>query len=392
MWGIILFAVAFLLRAGFIFLYPRHDFLSPRVYTADGDSYQGYAMSLLEKGEYQFNGLPARRLPGYPLFLYAIYRIFTPSPVTVRFFQAFLGALSCFILFRITCYLAGSVAGWIAYIISAFYYPLIQLSGYIMPEVLFISLFLSFVYFLYRWHATSLRIYLILTGILLGISALSKEPAILLILFVPFWIAYYSRKEKAKNLLIFIASLTLTLAPWGLRNFLVLHSFVPFTLSAGHTLYLGNNPSSTGGRGGDWKLGEDTRYPEDIPPLFTLQADKELKKRAIKFIRENPGRFLQLTGRRIINMWRPFFSESSRASKLVSGISYILLMVFGLWGIILSRKRWKKYSPLYFYLVSNFLLYVFTIGTIRYRYPLIPVIIIFASFPLSHLSKRIYER
>ncbi|NOZ64460.1 MAG: phospholipid carrier-dependent glycosyltransferase, partial [Caldiserica bacterium] len=162
-WGIFLFVIAFLLRAGFIALYPRHNFLSPRIYTADGDSYHGYAVSLLEKGEYQFNGLPARRLPGYPLFLAAIYKIFTPSPVTIRFFQALLGALSCFILFRITRSLFGLTAGWIAYIVSAFYYPLIQLSGYIMPEMFFIFLFLSFLYFLYRWHDTASPFYLIAT-------------------------------------------------------------------------------------------------------------------------------------------------------------------------------------------------------------------------------------
>ncbi|NOZ64835.1 MAG: hypothetical protein GXO71_07960, partial [Caldiserica bacterium] len=321
-----------------------------------------------------------------------IYKIFTPSPVTIRFFQALLGALSCFILFKIARSLFGLTAGWVAYGISAFYYPFIQLSGYIMPEMFFIFLFLSFLYFLYRWHDTASPFYLIATGILLGVSALTKEPAILLILFIPFWIAYYSKGAKVKNILIFLISLFLVFTPWVLRNFLVLHSFVPFTLSSGHTLYLGNNPSSTGGRGGDWKLGEDTRYPEDIPPLFSLEADKELKKRAIKFIRENPGRFLQLTGRRIINMWRPYYSDSSRASKLVSGISYLLLMSFGLWGIILSHKEWKKYSPLYFYLIANFFLYAFTISTIRYRYPLIPIIIIFASLPLSYLSKRVYER
>ena len=176
------------------------------------------------------------------------------------------------------------------------------------------------------------------------------------------------------------------------KNFLIFHSFIPFTLSSGHTLYLGNNPFSTGGSGGDWRLVRDTRYPGDIPPLFTPQADKELRRRAIKFIKENPKKFLYLTGRRIINMWRPYFSESSKASKLVGGISYIFLMSFALWGIILSREKWRDCFPLYFYLGANFCIYAFTVSTIRYRYPLIPIFIIFASFSIVCLVKKKYGK
>lgn len=63
--------------------------------------------------------------PLYPYFLAALYKVSGPSPGAARLVQALLGAISCWLIFRLGERFFGRRAGWISWGIAAAYGPLI---------------------------------------------------------------------------------------------------------------------------------------------------------------------------------------------------------------------------------------------------------------------------
>lgn len=386
----IIFIAALILRILFIFTYPRYNLLASRIYTGDGPSYDGYALSIMEGRGYVYQNLVARRPPLYPVFLAGVYSLFGHSPVSVRFLQAMLGALSCLLVYLIGKEAFGFWVGIVSGSIMTFYYPQIQLCGYVMPEPLYIVLVLTSLWFLIRFYNQRFPLYLLASGLFMGLSALTREISLALTGSVALWLCIYEEKgRKVLSPLIFILASVMIIVPWTWRNYLHFGKFVPLTVSAGHTLYLGNNPTATGGKGGDWKLGEDSSFPSDVDSLFTLQTDEELKARAWGYIRNNPGRFFQLSFKKFINMWRPFYSNSSSVSKGVSFLSYIPIMAFAIWGIYLTLPQWRLSLLFYLFIFTFVIVHMLTISTIRYRYPAMPMLVLLAGVGIVRTWERL---
>lgn len=151
-----------------------------------------------------------------------------------------------------------------------------------------------------------------------------------------------------------VTGLLLTVAPWVMRNALVLGSPVLMTTHGGYTLLLANNPSfyqheveqpwGTIWRGApfdEWSAGL-LQELEQQQIRGEVAIDRWQQEQAREFIRQNPGRFARACLHRLLMFWNvvPASPSGEPLPRLVRwglGAGYSLwwlLAVIGFWRVI----------------------------------------------------------
>jgi hypothetical protein len=154
-----------------------------------------------------------------------------------------------------------------------------------------------------------------------------------------------------------------------------------------------------------WSLGHPATSQEEFLRYASLGEVEYMNRAlndAVAFIRENPEKFLWLSLQRIEHFWFNEFSGKDESKKKlglsfsIAGIAqiiYILPVPFMLWGIVLALQRKIGVAPLIFFILSIPAVYYVThAGLTRYRYPVEPMIILFASFGFSSLFLMVRRR
>lgn len=387
---VILFLIALTLRLsflGFWYFSGQGDRVS-----SDGRGYYELAKNVREGSGFQLQGEPSlRRPPLYPLMV-SLLTVFFPFPFIVQLGQVFLGAANCVLLYLLGRRLFDERVGLLAGGILAVDYLSIRQTASIMPETLFIFFLLTSFYFLYGIREREGPAPAVWSGLFAGLSLLTRDVLILYFPLAFLWLIFWKKEgtRNFKNAFAFAAALFLTVTPWILRNSLLAGRLTPITVGAGASFYLANNPMVTGGgTGGDWELGRETYFwdPREakdlpLPQLYTHEAEEALFQKGFKFIQEEPGQFFSLMGKKILNMWQPYQADSPRLAQAAQAASYLPVMILGLAGIFLNLKRWREFLPIFGLFAYIFLLHAVLIAHIRYRYPVMPFLMIFAAFGL----------
>ena len=353
-----------------------------------GDSDQLYqiAESLTEGKGFELQGAPtSRRGPLYPLFIAAWLKLgFYPAGLELS--QALLGALSCVLLFLIAKHLFRTSVGLLAAFLFSFDYLLVKQTIYILPETLFIFFILVSFYFLFKSENDKRLLTPLASGLFAGAAVLTKET---LSLYFPLVVLCFFMEKKGwrraiLKSLIFLAAFTSVLAPWLVRNKQVHRDGIFLTINAGNVLYLGNNPQVVQRiHGGDWINEDDTQYPKgdpDLPPLLSLEADRYLRGKALDYIYRHPGIFIRNMGIKALRLWFPYYSKAQFFSKRIMAVSYLLVIPCSIFGLALTRNRWREFLPIYLLVVYVTFIHSVTIPGIRYRYPVMPFLMIFAAY------------
>jgi 4-amino-4-deoxy-L-arabinose transferase-like glycosyltransferase len=350
---------------------------------SDADIYREIAQNLEEGRGFQMDGEPtARRPPLYPLWI-ALFLKGRCYPLGVRLGDAVLGAMSCLFVFGIARELFGRRAGFFAALFFAVDYISIRQIVSLLSETLFVFLLLASFYLLVLGRRRQKISFFFWAGVFGGLALLTRE---VLLFYYPFLIAWllFETGAPCRQSLVRAGFMTLGLivaaGPWVLRNSLVFHRPTLITLSAGLTFYVANNPTSSGGRtGGDWEIGKDTVLPTNVrSKLWTAGAENEFFRMGIDFIKRSPRRFFELMGKKIVNTWRPYQTDSPWAIRWVTGLPYILIMILSFCGIFLNFRQWREFMPFFILIAYVFLLHAVLIGEIRYRYPVMPFFMVFA--------------
>jgi hypothetical protein len=313
--------------------------------------------------------------------------------IITRVFQSLLLILQAILLYKISIKIfADKLSAFLTFIVVLFYPYFIYYQGLLLSETLFnTSLIISF-YFIYSWYEKGFKIdrNFILSNIFLIISIYIKAT---LSFLVPVLLAsfYFINKYNIKyTLKIFLYSFIiyiLSMSFWWVRNYSIFDEFVAFTNTSAYNLYLGNNPYNRYG-GCDWGSDVDKKVVKRISKIPSeVQKNKEYKKEAIEFIKENPYRFIQLA---FLKLQR-FYSIVPNADgfnggyyKWISIFSYGIIFILFLFSVLYHMKEYKKLSAIYILFVYFTLIHMLVIASLRYRLPLEPFMILL-SMPL--LSK-----
>lgn len=138
-------------------------------------------------------------------------------------------------------------------------------------------------------------------GLTMGLAALTTARVLVL---VPPLVWYMYRRRPAVpraratvGVVLFVAALALTTAPWAARNYACFDRFIPFTSNSGINFYMGFYEGADGG------FKPKTAFP---PPANTWdRTDNAAFYRAgWQYIQDNPGRAAYLMLRKLYLMWR----------------------------------------------------------------------------------------
>ena len=180
------------------------------------------------------------------------------------------------------------------------------------------------------------------------------------------------------------------MSPWWAHQYFKFDTFIRLNLGDGVVLYGGNNPLNKSGGGiiGVDVLESDGDFLGISNPVDRNKAQKD---EAIEYIISNPGHFLKMAGVKFLRFWRlwPYANEYQQWYIVVASIlSYgsILIMSIG-FALRNSKKYFRETLPIFALFGYLTLVHMVTIGSIRYRFPLEPFLIIFASYFLTDVLK-----
>jgi len=336
-------------------------------------------------------GVPSmRRVPLYPLLL-ALFLKMGMFPVGVQVFQCVLGALTCGLVYGISrqCGFSRTVS-FFAFLMMGADYLTAKQCVYILPETFYIFWVVLSFYFLFRAVNTERGSDYFLAALAAGLSVLTKES---LSLFYPalsgcLILGRFKSAIRWKCAIFFLGIYVLVLSPWVTRNVLLFKRPVFLTQSAGLTVYLGNNPTVKPQLfGGEWRAGEETQYPDEETTLVSSvygETDKHYLQLATNFVKEEPIFFIKNSLIKFVRFWYPFYSEAPLVLKIYAGLFNTVIYLFALAGLLWVGWR----SPLFYaypLIAYLSLIHAITIPTIRYRYVLMPFLMILAAFALQKI-------
>lgn len=265
----------------------------------------------------------------------------------------------------------------LAAIAAAFYPPLVFFALVGLSETLFIALVLGAFLCWYKGQfigAAALAVLAILTRPVFDLAAL------LLVVWFAIVIHRMSGAATARQLAVYVAIYCALMAPWWLHNVNAYGSFVRLTPGFGTVLFAGNNPSNVSGGG---IVGEDYDTTPFNAIADPVARDRALRDAALRHIAENPVRFVELAALKFARMWRPWPRHEGYSGTLPVVLSLVSFVpVAGLSLIYLafwSRRDLVRISPILLLIFYFTAVHMVLVGTIRYRLPLEPFLIIFAS-------------
>ena len=350
--------------------------------------------------------------PLYPYFLGVVYALFGRDLLIVRVVQALIGSASCVLMGLAGARLFSRHVGLAVGLALALWAPAIFFDALLQKSVLdmfFMCLALWLVAGVDRagkgrWLAL---------GMTMGALALTRENALLLVAVIAIAAVLRQPTQNVRRTSVerhltqlapFVAGLAIVLLPVMARNYSIDGGLYLTTSQFGSNFYIGNNPNADGtyasirfGRGSpEFERLDATEVAQEAVgrTLSPAEVSNFWTERAIGFITSQPGQWLKLTGRKILLLFnraemidtesQESHAEFSTGLWLLGWIGHFgLLVPLAVFGMIATwpdrRRLWLVYALLVTYAASVVLFFVFA----RYRYPLVPFLLLFACAPFD---------
>jgi tetratricopeptide (TPR) repeat protein len=398
MYALIIFLVAFAVRLLHVWQLKSTPFFDTLL--GDANGYDQWAQRLA--GGDWIGSEVFYQAPLYPYFLGVIYTIFGRDLLIVRVIQALIGSASCVLLARTAERLFSKTAGIAAGFALALWAPAIFFDSLLQKSVLDMFFMCLLLWLLSRLIAGSgqprsgNRDWIAL-GAAAAAFALTRENGLLLIAVVGIW-AWFERRN---GLLYFLAGLAIVFAPVVVRNYSIDQRIYLTTSQFGSNFYIGNNPNADGtyasirfGRGSpEYERIDATEVAEESVgrKLSPSEVSSFWTGRALAFIRSEPVKWIELTGRKIRLLFnrsemidteaQESYAEFSTPLRILGWITHFgVLVPLAAIGLIAAwpdrRRLWIVYALALTYAISVVMFYVFA----RYRYPLVPLLMLFAAY------------
>ena len=409
----ILFVLAMVVRG--LHFYQMRRSLAYEVLICDAWQYDQWARRIAS-GEW-LGTTVFYQTPLYPYFLGAVYAVFGHSVWVVRLIQAAGGSLACVFLARAGARFFSERVGWLAGVGLALYPPAIFFDGILQKASLDLLLMTLLLWVLALYQSRPRHLTLAGVGGLLGLLILNRENAAILFPVLLTWVLWCHWRDSRANRVVraveYVLSVFVVLLPVGLRNRYVGGEFILTTSQMGPNFYIGNHRGASGCYQSLRPFRGDPRYESEDARLLAEEAlGRRLSPaqvsgywlgRAWSDIRDDPVKWLGLLGRKAFLVFHSIEvvdAESIRHHEEVSTVLRTLrrplrfgvlvaLAVPGLWW---TRREWRRLWILYaaaaVYALAVVLFYVMA----RYRYPLVPIVVLFAASGLLGAWDRIRLR
>ncbi len=351
------------------------------------------------------------RAPLYPYFLAVLYKIFGAHLFLVRLIQHLIGSFSIVLIFLLAKKIFDRKVAVLASLIAASYWIFIYYEAELLLDFWLVLWSLLLIWFLLKAYENLKSGTWFFSGIILGLFAITRPNILLFLPFLLLWLIIVLRKQLPflKILLFYgwvISGTALVILPVTLRNFLVAQDPVFIASQGGINFYIGNNPKSDGMSAIMPELGDDWEY-SDCQFLAEKSLNRKLKpsevsdfyyKKGWDFIFKQPAQSLPLLVKKLYVFWNKFEISNNQNIYFFKQYSVLSQILFiGFWiigplailGIFFSIKRGPQISLILLFIFSYMLSVIMFFVTSRYRLPVLPFLIIFASFSVTEIYRRI---
>jgi len=336
-------ALALAVRLAFALAFARTP-IGDSIYL-DSKTYDDLAVALLAGTGAALEPFFVEPLYGY--LLAAVYGAFGRGLWAVRLLQALGGALVAVLCFDLARRLYSRRAGWAAGLGAALYGPfvfydalLLKTSAEVLAAALLLWLLVRAVQASGRepiWPAA---------GLLLGLAATLKANFLVLVpvaLAAP-WLAVRTSRRRALGRAAWVAGgIVLATLPIVVRNSVLAGEPTFLTTGAGMNFYQGNREGTDGGldipefiqldpaREQQDSLAEARRRAGD-PSLTPGEASRFWLGESLRFIRESPGAWLRLTGRKTLLFWNRYEAADNLSFHYtLEAVPWLWLAPLGFW-------------------------------------------------------------
>lgn len=374
----------------------------------DAEVYHGWAQAILAGDWLSRSQGVFYQSPLYPYFLALLYSLFTPSPTVVFAFQAVLGVAACLLLARTGRLLFSPFAGTLAGLGLALFGPAVFFEGVVQKTALDTFLLCS-IFFLWAWLRQSFSLgKLALLGGLLACLAINRENALVVFGIFFLWVWGQSRgKGQVLPSAIFAMAFALPLLLVAARNASIGGEWQLTTAQFGPNFYIGNHWKASGmyeplmaGRGNPQFERADAKTLAEKACGRRL-TDGEVSRfwagKAWEFIRTAPGHWLLLFGKKLLLLVNgveiadtdDFYGRRHHTVSLkLAFLTFPWVLAAAAVGFSQVRAKLKELWVLLAYLAAYALsvaaFYVFA----RYRFPLVPVLLLFGGVGLEAIVRK----
>ena len=357
-------------------------------FVSDETSYARLATALAEgRGYVDEDGTPhIYRPPGVPFLVSLAFRITEPRVLVARVFMCALGTMLIPVCYLLGASLGNARVGLLSAVSAAVFPNWVYYSGWVLTDLTSATLVGLAAWMLIEGWRRNALLWFAAGGAAWGLAALTRPTCLAFGPAVVLWVLVVMPNWRRRTLaaLVTCVALAAMIAPWAVRNTLVHDQFV-FASSlggrGGMTLWVGNNPNATGFLSKDFayfqqtgsKLFSREDYPHPLDRANAYKAD------AVKFVQENPGRFVRLCAVRFVQLWKVYSPRVPLAQSLVTIASFGVALLFFL--IQAARRGWRRSPEMLMLLLiaSQTAVHMVFAASVRYRIPIEPLVLVMAA-------------
>jgi len=365
------------------------------------------------------------RAPVYPYFLAFMLALIGKNFLLLHLAQFIIGSLSNVLVYKIAGRLFDKPTALLASFLCACSWILIYFEGEFLIPVLYIFWVLLLFYFLTGPQPCALKN--LVCASVVFVLALYTRPNILLFLpLLLIWIGHQSRSVERidwastiRRIGVVCLIVAIGMSLFAIRNRAVTGTIAWLPSQGGINFHIGNNLAANGREAVSFP-GQDTAPPpeelRDHPFVldtvwlsYTRQALEESGRdlsqsevssywlrKALSDIRQDPARWIGLMFRKtyyflnateipsnqpLTTYWNYY---SGPLKFLQFNVFGVLLCLFVM-DILINRRNWKRYLLVYAFMAAYAVSVILFFVTARFRIPLLPFLIMFASHALIYL-------
>ena len=364
------------------------------------------------------------RAPFYAYFLATVYKIFGHNYVIPRVFQHLVGSFSCVLVYLLAKRLFNRKVAIVSGLIAASYGMLWYFEDELLLDSFLVFFDLLLILSLLKARDRPHLSQWFVSGIILGISAITRPNILFFIPFVWLWILLVFKKDKQFKRIVtfwasFLAGIVLIVSPITLRNLLAGGDLVMIASQGGINFYIGNNKNSDGMSAIFYK--QDWQY-RDFQEMAEKEANRILKpseisnfyyRKGIDFLLRDPSAAFRLLVKKLYLFWTRFEISDNQDIYFFRRYSWLIRTLplgfwfigsLGLGGMVLSlfafsrsvkssldqmREQKNRVSLPILFVFSYMITVVMFFVTARFRLPVLAFLIIFSGFALVWLVERL---
>ena len=327
--------------------------------------------------------------PGYPLLVAAIFKLFgnfsRASQVALLALQIAFSVGTVAALMRGARRLFGKLAANLAGLSWAVSLPLLWIPALFWETSFSIFLATTLFAFSARLRDRPSRMAWLGFATLSAVAILTNPSLLTIVASCGGWAAWQTPKALRARPLAAAALCAILVAPWILRNSVVLHAFIPLRSNSGYELWQGNHPGGDGFFDPSLHPNVNSYEFRRYQQLGEVAYMRDKGELAREFIQENPARFVGLCFRRILSFWTAIRHDTTPLMAIHISATTML----GFVGLFTLLRRDRVTGLLFLLPILLFPApYYLTHPDYRFRLVLDPALLMLGMYWLTHRSQK----